>query len=79
VKDVVSQVVFKGIGQLGQFRADMVMCSGSARLFPDLLLRIQVGSSHGKFDNFQARVRSQQLANGQAVMPGSAVPKQENR
>ena len=79
MKEVVSQVLFKGIGQLGQCRAEVVMCSGSARLFADMLLRLQVGSSHRIFDNFQAWLGGQELANGRARMPGRTVPNQANR
>src|SRR5262249_15752548 len=57
----------------------MIMGNGPARLFPDLLLRVQLGGSYRIFENFQTRVSGQQRSNGRAVVPGSAVPEQENR
>src|SRR5258706_598112 len=54
------------------------MRNGAARLFPDLLLRVQFGSGHRVFDNWEARMSRQQRSNSWAMLPGRTVPKQED-
>src|SRR5258708_29985117 len=56
----------------------MIVRNGSARLFPNLLLRIQVGSSHREIDNLKARVCRQEIAYRASPMPGCAIPEQED-
>src|SRR5215510_15530671 len=72
-------MLFKVIDQLRQLRADMIVGNSSARLLPDLLLRVQFGCGHGKFDNLQARMSRQQRTNSLTTMPRRTVPKQEDR
>ena len=72
-------VLFKVKGQLRQCRADMIVRNGWARLFPVLLLRVEMGSRHGILDNLQTRMSRQQRSNSLSVVPGGTIPKQEDR
>src|SRR5919109_1573629 len=56
----------------------MIVRNGSARLFPNLLLGIQVRRGDREIDNLQARIFRQKLADRAATMPGSAIPEQQD-
>src|SRR5215831_9538658 len=57
----------------------MIVRNGSARLFPDLFLGVQIRGCYRIFDNFQARMSDQQCADSLTAMPGRTIPKQEDR
>jgi hypothetical protein len=79
LKLVRAQMVFKMVSQLGQFGREVIVTDSTAGLFPDLFLRVQFGRSDGIFHDLQTRIGRQQTQDRLTVMPGGAIPEEQNR
>ena len=57
----------------------MIIANLFANSFPNMFLRVQIWTGGWKENNLQTRMLLQQLINWFARMPGSPIPKQNNR
>mgnify|MGYP006898473962 CR=1 FL=1 len=71
--------MFKGVDQLVKLGLTMVMADGTAGCLPNLLLWIEIGCSWRQIENFQLGMCGKELLNGWTPVPGSAIPKQQDR
>ena len=77
-KSRLNQMIFKLIGQLGHLRHQMIMAYRSTRGFPDMLLRVQLRSGHGKIKRLQPWMGFQKLAYHTAFMPAGTIPEEHD-
>jgi hypothetical protein len=78
-KSRLNQVTLKLIGQLRQLCHQMIMADRLAGSFPDMLLRVQLGSGYRKIDHLDPRMGFQELAHHRAFVPAGAIPKEHDR
>jgi hypothetical protein len=69
----------KPVCQVVQAREEVIVTDGSPSGFPDVFLGVEIRGGDGQEHDVQSRIGCQQGSESGAIVPGSAVPQQQER
>ena len=71
-------MVFKLVSESIKLFDGVIMTNVAPSIFPDVLLRIEVGCTWRQETDFQGWMVDEELTKGWAAMPGCTVPEEQN-